>query len=90
MTKKLLDYQRVYCQQPLNVITDNATRWNSSDAMIKRALDDNVRKAIDALVLDEIREWDAYESYRTHNGTLEGVRLKKKPVIIDDYLLSED
>ncbi|KAF4314536.1 HAT domain-containing protein [Botryosphaeria dothidea] len=45
MTKKLLDYQRVYCQQPLNVITDNMTRWNSSNTIIKRALNDNAVKS---------------------------------------------
>ncbi|KAM3537406.1 hypothetical protein ARSEF1564_009669 [Beauveria bassiana] len=41
-----------------NVVTDNATRWNSSEAMMERGY--LLRNALDSLVQAEVTEWDQY------------------------------
>lgn len=56
--------------QSYDVVLDNATRWNSTDAMMERALMEPCRKSIDAMLLDEIREWNDYERRRMKDGTL--------------------
>lgn len=55
--------------QSYDVVLDNATRWNSTDAMMERALMEPCRKSIDAMLLDEIREWNDYERRRMKDGT---------------------
>ncbi|KFA70088.1 hypothetical protein S40285_03322 [Stachybotrys chlorohalonatus IBT 40285] len=46
-----------------NVITDNATRWNSSEAMMERGY--QLRNALDSLVQAEVMEWNHYMARRT-------------------------
>ncbi|KAG7404035.1 putative AC transposase [Fusarium oxysporum f. sp. rapae] len=43
-----------------DVITDNATRWNSSEAMMERGY--QLRNPLDSLVQAEVTEWDHVES----------------------------
>lgn len=71
------------------VIEDNATRWNSTSAMIERAI--KLQSVIDALVLHEVQEWDKYVKLRTANRTQPmPAKTKNKPAIVDDYLTSDD
>ncbi|KAJ0128500.1 Uncharacterized protein HZ326_28410 [Fusarium oxysporum f. sp. albedinis] len=46
-----------------NVVTDNATRWNSSKAMMERGY--QLRNALDSLVQAEVTEWNNYVARRT-------------------------
>jgi hypothetical protein len=72
-----------------DVITDNATRWNSSEAMMERGY--QLRNPLDSLVQAEVTEWDQYVAIRTGGGTrLMPKRSRKKPAIVDDKLSNED
>lgn len=72
-----------------NVITDNATRWNSSEAMMERGY--QLRNALDSLVQAEITEWNQYVTRRTQNGTKPMPKnCRKKPAIVDDKMSAED
>ncbi|EKG18608.1 putative transposase [Macrophomina phaseolina MS6] len=65
-----------------------SSSW-TADAMLERALKPEVRKAIDALVLDEVRNWGEYERRRIKNGTRDA-KMRRKPTIINDFLTSDD
>ncbi|KAL9563934.1 hypothetical protein ACKAV7_011969 [Fusarium commune] len=72
-----------------DVITDNATRWNSSEAMMDRGY--QLRNPLDSLVQAEVTEWDQYVAMRTGGGTRPmPKRSRKKPAIVDDKMSSED
>lgn len=72
-----------------DVITDNATRWNSSEAMMERGY--RLRNALDSLVQAEVTEWNQHVAKRTQNGTRPMPRRsRKKPAIVDDKLSAED
>lgn len=72
-----------------DVITDNATRWNSSEAMMERGY--QLRNPLDSLVQAEVTEWGQYVAARTANGTRPmPKRSRKKPAIVDDKMTSED
>lgn len=49
-----------------DVITDNATRWNSSEAMMERGY--LLRNALDSLVQAEVTEWNQYVARRHRAG----------------------
>ncbi|KAG7423080.1 Zinc finger BED domain-containing protein DAYSLEEPER [Fusarium oxysporum f. sp. raphani] len=68
-----------------DVITDNATRWNSSEAMMDRGY--QLRNPLDSLVQAEVPEWDQYVAMRTEGGTRPmPKRSRKKPAIVDDKM----
>ncbi|KAK6854901.1 hypothetical protein PG995_009089 [Apiospora arundinis] len=70
-------------------MTDNATRWNSSEAMMERGY--MLRNALDSLVQAEVTEWNQYVARRTQNGTKPMPRKsRKKPAIVDDKMAAED
>jgi hypothetical protein len=72
-----------------NVITDNATRWNSSEAMMERGY--QLRNALDSMVQAEATEWNQYVTRRTQNGTKPmPKKSRKKPAIVDDKMSAED
>ncbi|KAK2923026.1 HAT, C-terminal dimerization domain [Fusarium oxysporum f. sp. vasinfectum] len=72
-----------------DVITDNATRWNSSEAMMERGY--MLRNALDSLVQAEVTEWNQYVARRTQNGTKPmPKKSRKKPAIVDDKMAAED
>ncbi|KAG7416622.1 putative AC9 transposase [Fusarium oxysporum f. sp. raphani] len=72
-----------------DVITDNATRWNSSEAMMERGY--LLRNALDSLVQAEVTEWNQYVARRTQNGIkLMPKKSRKKPAIVDDKMTAED
>jgi hypothetical protein len=72
-----------------DVIMDNATRWNSSEAMMKRGY--QLRNPLDSLVQAEITEWNQYVAMKTGNGTkLMPKKSRKKPAIVDDKMTAED
>ncbi|KAJ3453198.1 hypothetical protein MRS44_018853 [Fusarium solani] len=72
-----------------DVVMDNATRWNSSEAMMERGY--HLRNPLDSLVQAEVTEWDQYVATRTGGGTrLMPKRSRKKPAIVDDKMSSED
>ncbi|EJP61246.1 transposase-like protein [Beauveria bassiana ARSEF 2860] len=72
-----------------DVITDNATRCNSSEAMMERGY--QLRNPLDSLVQAEVTEWGQYVAARTANGTRPmPKRSRKKPAIVDDKMTSED
>ncbi|KAL6402752.1 hypothetical protein AUP68_14088 [Ilyonectria robusta] len=72
-----------------DVITDNATRWNSSEAMMERGY--LLRNALDSLVQAEVTEWNPYVARRTQNGTKPmPKKSRKKPAIVDDKMATED
>lgn len=49
-----------------DVVTDDATRWNSSEVMMDREY--LLRNALDFLIRAEVTEWDQYVYRRTQNG----------------------
>ncbi|OBS17423.1 hypothetical protein FPOA_12072 [Fusarium poae] len=70
-------------------ITDNATRWNSSEAMMERGY--LLRNALDSLVQAEVTEWNQYVARRTQNGIKPmPKKSRKKPAIVDDKIAAED
>ncbi|KPA35365.1 transposase [Fusarium langsethiae] len=72
-----------------DVITDNATRWNSSEAMMERGY--LLRNALDSLVQAEVTEWNQYVARRTQNGIKPmPKKSRKKPAIVDDKMAAED
>ncbi|KAL5592925.1 hypothetical protein FOBRF1_013233 [Fusarium oxysporum] len=72
-----------------DVITDNATRLNSSEAMMERGY--LLRNALDSLVQAEVTEWNQYVARRTQNGIKPmPKKSRKKPAIIDDKMTAED
>ncbi|KAF4443574.1 transposase-like protein [Fusarium austroafricanum] len=72
-----------------NVVTDNATRWNSSEAMMERGY--QLRNALDSLVQAEVTEWDNYVARGTQNGTKPMPKKSRtKPAIVDDKMSVED
>ena len=72
-----------------DVMTDNATRWNSSEAMMERGY--MLRNALDSLVQAEVTEWNQYVARRTQNGTKPmPKKSRKKPAIVDDKMEAED
>lgn len=72
-----------------NVITDNATRWNSSEAMMERGY--QLRNALDSMVQAEATEWNQYVARRTQNGMRPmPKKSRKKPAIVDDKMSAED
>ncbi|KAK2926541.1 Ribonuclease H-like superfamily [Fusarium oxysporum f. sp. vasinfectum] len=72
-----------------NVVTDNATRWNSSEAMMERGY--QLRNALDSLVQAEVTEWNNYVARRTQNGTKPMPKKSRtKPAIVDDKMSVED
>ncbi|KJZ68404.1 hypothetical protein HIM_12202 [Hirsutella minnesotensis 3608] len=72
-----------------DVVTDNATRWNSSEAMMERGY--RLRNALDSLVQAEVTEWNQYISRRTQNGTRQmPKKSRKQPAIVDDRMFAED
>ncbi|KAK6823607.1 BED zinc finger domain-containing protein [Apiospora arundinis] len=72
-----------------DVMTDNATRWNSSEAMMERGY--MLRNALDSLVQAEVTEWNQYVARRTQNGTKPMPKKgRKKPAIVDDKMAAED
>lgn len=76
-------------QTTYDVITDNATRWNSSEAMMERGY--QLQNALDSLVQAEVTEWSQYLSRRTQNGAKPlPKKSRKKPTIVDDKMSAED
>ncbi|PNP55197.1 hypothetical protein FNYG_15548 [Fusarium nygamai] len=72
-----------------NVVTDHATRWNSSEAMMERGY--QLRNALDSLVQAEVTEWNNYVARRTQNGTKPMPKKSRtKPAIVDDKMSVED
>jgi hypothetical protein len=72
-----------------DVVTDNATRWNSSEAMMERGY--CLRNALDSLVQAEVTEWNQYVTRRTQNGTkMMPKKSRKKPAIVDDKMSADD
>jgi hypothetical protein len=72
-----------------DVITDNATRWNSSEAMMERGY--LLRNALDSLVQAEVTEWNQYVARRTQNGIKPmPKKSRKKPAFVDDKMTAED
>ena len=72
-----------------DVITDNATRWNSSEAMMERGY--RLRNPLDTIVQAEITEWNQYVAKRTDNGTKPMPnKSRKKPAIVDNKMSAED
>ncbi len=72
-----------------NVVADNATRWNSSEAMMERGY--LLRNALDSLVQAEVTEWNHYVARRTQNGTKAMPKKSRtKPTIVDDKMSAED
>ncbi|OBS16274.1 hypothetical protein FPOA_13066 [Fusarium poae] len=72
-----------------DVITDNATRWNSSEATMERGY--LLRNALDSLVQAEVTEWNQYVARRTQNGIKPmPKKSRKKPAIVDDKMAAED
>ena len=72
-----------------DVIMDNATRWNSSEAMMERGY--RLRNALDSLVQAEVTEWNGYISRKTQNGVKPiPKKSRKKPAIVDDRMSAED
>ncbi|KAL6405698.1 Ribonuclease H-like protein [Ilyonectria robusta] len=72
-----------------NVVTDNATHWNSSEAMMERGY--QLRNALDSLVQAEVTEWNNYVARRTQNGTKSMPKKSRtKPAIVDDKMSAED
>ncbi|RKK66419.1 hypothetical protein BFJ69_g15414 [Fusarium oxysporum] len=72
-----------------NVVTDNAARWNSSEAMMERGYE--LRNALDSLVQAEVTEWNNYVARRTQNGTKPMPKKSRtKPAIVDDKMSVED
>ncbi|KJZ69950.1 hypothetical protein HIM_10658 [Hirsutella minnesotensis 3608] len=72
-----------------DVILDNATRWNSSEAMMERGY--MLRNALDSLVQAEVTEWNQYVALKTANGAKPmPKKCRKKPAIVDDRMTSED
>jgi hypothetical protein len=72
-----------------NVVTDNATRWNSSEAMMERGY--QLRNALDSMVQAEVTEWNQYVTKWTDNGTRAmPKKSRQKPSIVDDKMTAED
>ncbi|KAM4066750.1 transposase-like protein [Hirsutella rhossiliensis] len=72
-----------------DVISDNATRWNSSEAMMQRGY--RLRNTLDSMVQAEVTEWNQYVARRTQNGTKPmPKKSRKKPAIVDDKMSVED
>lgn len=72
-----------------DVVMDNATRWNSSEAMMERGY--MLRNALDSLVQAEVTEWNQYVARRTQNGAKPmPKKCRKKPAIVDDRMAAED
>ncbi|KAM3505831.1 hypothetical protein MY10362_002714 [Beauveria mimosiformis] len=72
-----------------DVVTDNATRWNSSEAMMERGY--LLRNALDSLVQAEVTEWDQYVCRRTQNGARPmPKKSRKRPAIVDDKMSADD
>ncbi|KAJ6437326.1 retrovirus polyprotein [Purpureocillium lavendulum] len=72
-----------------DVVMDNATRWNSSEAMMERGY--MLRNALDSLVQAEVTEWSQYVARRTQNGAKPmPKKCRKKPTIVDDRMAAED
>ena len=72
-----------------DVVTDNATRWNSSEAMMERGY--CLRNALDSLVQAEVTEWNQYVTRRTQNGTkMMPKKSRKKPAIVNDKMSADD
>ncbi|KAF6515246.1 hypothetical protein HZS61_005152 [Fusarium oxysporum f. sp. conglutinans] len=72
-----------------NVVTDNAARWNSSEAMMERGYE--LRNALDCLVQAEVTEWNNYVARRTQNRTKPMPKKSRtKPAIVDDKMSVED
>ncbi|KAF5229122.1 hypothetical protein FANTH_14297 [Fusarium anthophilum] len=71
-----------------DVITDNATRWNSSEAMMERGY--MLRNALDSLVQAEVTEWNQYVARRTQNGIKPmPKKSRKKPGIVNDKMTAK-
>ncbi|KJZ69141.1 hypothetical protein HIM_11471 [Hirsutella minnesotensis 3608] len=76
-------------QTTYDVVLDNATRWNSSEAMMERGY--QLRNALDSLIQAEVTDWMEYVSRRTQNGAKPmPKRSRRKPAIIDDRMSAED
>ncbi len=72
-----------------DVVTDNATRWNSSEAMMDRGY--RLRNALDSLVQAEETEWSQYVCRRTQNGTRPmPKKCRKRPAIVGDKMSADD
>ncbi|KAM4059196.1 transposase [Hirsutella rhossiliensis] len=72
-----------------DVVMDNATRWNSSEAMMERGY--MLRNALDSLVQAEVTEWNQYVARRTQHGAKPmPKKCRKKPTIVDDQMVTED
>ncbi|XWX00767.1 hypothetical protein V2A60_008788 [Cordyceps javanica] len=52
-----------------DVVTDNATRWNSSEAMMERGY--LLWNALDSLIQAEVTEWDQYNAERCETDAKE-------------------
>ena len=72
-----------------NVVTDNGTRWNSTEAMMERAY--KLRNPLDTMVQAEVTEWNQYVAKRTGNDAKPMPRkIRKQPAIINDKMSDED
>ncbi|KAM3451813.1 hypothetical protein MY8738_008519 [Beauveria namnaoensis] len=72
-----------------DVITDNATRWYSSEAMRERGY--QLRNPLDSPVQAEVTEWGQYVAARTANGMRPmPKRSRKKPAFVNNKMTSED
>ena len=71
-------------QQTFDLVTDNDTRWNSTHDMIERAV--KLRNAIDTFIRRIRSEWE--EALRKARNPSN--KMKDKPTILDDTLMSED
>jgi hypothetical protein len=71
-------------QETFELVTDNDTRWNSTHAMIKRAV--MLRNPIDTFIQQIRTEWE--ETLRKSRNAQK--KIENKPTILDDALTAED
>ncbi|OAR03118.1 hypothetical protein LLEC1_06175 [Akanthomyces lecanii] len=71
-----------------DVVTDNGTRWNSSEAMMERGR--LLRNALDSLVQAEVTDWDQYVRRRTQNGARPMPKKSRKRPAVDDKTPVDD
>jgi hypothetical protein len=60
-----------------NVVTDNATRWNSSEAMMERGY--QLRNALDSPGQAEVTEWNNYVATGQENSKRDKANAQEEP-----------
>ena len=81
-----------------DLIRDNKTRWNSSDAMIVRGFDlrNSIDSLIDAEILEYNKKYDAYENrlkaWEENMSRKKGKKPKppNRPSVCDDKLSNDE